>query len=323
MTTAKIGLKLANGEFYPVLQDGVPARKRLVVTTVKDGQKSVQIDLYRGHGPRVEDAAYIGSLVVENIREAPGGEPDIRLELGLRADGLLSASAEDPSSGSRQSLRVSLESLPEEEKYEIPDFEFEEDETDILPQEIPSLEETAEESAGLLAPAEEFRVVPRRRGLFMIFAALLALALALVFAFFIYRCSTGGRSRPQFVAEEQPSVASTPEPVPVPAPVLEQAPPTPPPPPEKVPASAAKTPSPELPPVAAPPVKLPPSPPPTPAEPAKTAGIRYRIRWGDTLWDLAYANYHNPWLYPKIAAANKIKNPDLIISGTWIIIPPR
>jgi len=37
----------------------------------------------------------------------------------------------------------------------------------------------------------------------------------------------------------------------------------------------------------------------------------------------AYAYYRNPWLYPKIAAANSIKNPDLIISGTTIWIPAK
>ena len=50
--------------------------------------------------------------------------------------------------------------------------------------------------------------------------------------------------------------------------------------------------------------------------------VIYRIRWGDTLWDLADSYYKNPWLYRKIAKANNIKNPDVIISGTDIVIPP-
>ncbi|MBU0927069.1 MAG: LysM peptidoglycan-binding domain-containing protein, partial [Spirochaetes bacterium] len=57
--------------------------------------------------------------------------------------------------------------------------------------------------------------------------------------------------------------------------------------------------------------------------PAKKEGTWYKIRWGDTLWDLSIAYYRTPWLYRTIAKANKIKNPDLIISGTWIFIPPR
>ena len=53
-----------------------------------------------------------------------------------------------------------------------------------------------------------------------------------------------------------------------------------------------------------------------PAKPQKKADIIYRIKWGDTLWDISQAYYKTPWKYPKIAKYNKIKNPDLIISGT-------
>jgi nucleoid-associated protein YgaU len=52
-------------------------------------------------------------------------------------------------------------------------------------------------------------------------------------------------------------------------------------------------------------------------------GVPYKIRWGDTLWDISAAFYRNPWLYPRIARFNNIRNPNLIISGTTIRIPPK
>jgi nucleoid-associated protein YgaU len=52
-------------------------------------------------------------------------------------------------------------------------------------------------------------------------------------------------------------------------------------------------------------------------------GVDYRIRWGDTLWDIAEAFYRDPWLYPRIARHNNIRNPNLIISGRTIRIPPK
>ena len=59
-----------------------------------------------------------------------------------------------------------------------------------------------------------------------------------------------------------------------------------------------------------------------PAAASKSTGdIVYRIKWGDTLWDIADAYYKNPWRYPRIARYNNIKNPDYIISGTTIRIP--
>ena len=65
-------------------------------------------------------------------------------------------------------------------------------------------------------------------------------------------------------------------------------------------------------------IPLPPAP-----VPVSEEGVTYQIKWGDTLWDLAAAYYKNPWRYPEIAAANNISNPDYIISGTYITIPPK
>ena len=49
--------------------------------------------------------------------------------------------------------------------------------------------------------------------------------------------------------------------------------------------------------------------------------ITYKIKWGDTLWDIADTYYKNPWKYKFIAKYNGIRNPDHIISGTYIEIP--
>ncbi len=50
---------------------------------------------------------------------------------------------------------------------------------------------------------------------------------------------------------------------------------------------------------------------------------KYKVKWGDTLWDIAESYYKNPWMYKKIASVNNIKNPDFILSGTWIVLPPK
>ncbi|MCR4952745.1 MAG: LysM peptidoglycan-binding domain-containing protein [Treponema sp.] len=61
--------------------------------------------------------------------------------------------------------------------------------------------------------------------------------------------------------------------------------------------------------------------PPEPVKEEKPADVKYKIKWGDTLWDIADTYYKNPWRYKKIARYNGIKNPDYIISGTVILIP--
>ena len=64
-----------------------------------------------------------------------------------------------------------------------------------------------------------------------------------------------------------------------------------------------------------------PEPPATPE--TKPADITYKIKWGDTLWDIADAYYKNPWRYHLIASYNHIKDPDYIISGTTIVLPAK
>ena len=55
----------------------------------------------------------------------------------------------------------------------------------------------------------------------------------------------------------------------------------------------------------------------------KPKNITYKIKWGDTLWDIADTYYKNPWRYKYIARYNGINNPDHIISGTIITIPAQ
>ena len=60
---------------------------------------------------------------------------------------------------------------------------------------------------------------------------------------------------------------------------------------------------------------------PPPVTPVKPKDITYKIKWGDTLWDISETYYKNPWRYKYIARYNGIKNPDYIVSGTFIQIP--
>ncbi len=60
---------------------------------------------------------------------------------------------------------------------------------------------------------------------------------------------------------------------------------------------------------------------PPPVNKQNTKDATYKIKWGDTLWDIANSYYKSPWKYKKIATFNKITNPDHIISGTTITIP--
>lgn len=125
MEETTIGIKIADGSFVPVFDREFRGKRRLVLTTVRDNQESVQIDLYQGTGEGLEGPEYIGSLVVENISPAPKGSPEVNLLVGIDDAGNLNATATDSSSGEYQSLSVSLASL-DAGKSDLPDFALEE-----------------------------------------------------------------------------------------------------------------------------------------------------------------------------------------------------
>ena len=171
-----------------------------------------------------------------------------------------------------------------------------------------------------VAPAAE----ERKKGLSPLVIGLLALlgvAIVLALAFLLYNLTGAGKEAKPAAAVTQPA----PEPVRQPEPQ-----PVPPPPPASEAPSVAATPAtqpvaevqpkPETPAPAAKPAEKPAT---ATKAPVRKPGTWYKIRWGDTLWDLSIAYYRTPWLYGTIARANKIRNPDLIISGHWIYIPRR
>jgi LysM repeat protein len=318
-----IGIKIANGDFFSIIEENSSVKRRLILTTVHDSQKSMQIDLYRSLMHTMADAQYIGSIVVENIKPKPRGEPSIELVISSNENGDLTASALDLDSSAEAEhlhLSVSLKSLDiNNHEYDFPDFEL--DQNEPPPQ-------------GLYEKASQIRNREKREKrpwIIIVIAGLVIILAALAFWFFLLRGgSTRGGPLPG-PAVEQPARAPEPAPSPEPVPMAER----PSPPPEPAPEQPAR---------ASDPVRVIEAAKPTESAPAAVSrtrrssapvssyavpavipkdGVVYRIRWGDTLWDISEAFYRNPWLYSRIARYNGIRNPDLIISGTTIRIPPK
>jgi hypothetical protein len=315
-----IGIKIANGEFYSIIEENSAVKKRLILTTVHDKQRSVQIDLYKSFTKTMADALYIGSLVVENIVPKPKGEPSIELVISSSITGDITADAIDldtTSKGEHQVLNVSLKSLDEDNReYEIPDFELEQHEGP---------------PTGLYGKAEAVKKEPKKFPILAVVLIVLILILGLAAVwFFLLR----GRGILPFEKTrnktESTSPVSPPPPQNPPPPASQTAQPAPTPPPVRT-APAVQPPV-----IQAPPVQQTPprqtvnrTRPPAPVSSYNVPtvipkeGAPYKIRWGDTLWDISEAFYRNPWLYPRIARFNNIRNPDLIISGKTIRIPPK
>jgi outer membrane biosynthesis protein TonB len=335
---SSIGIKIANGEFYPLLEENSLIRKRLILTTVHDNQPSMQIDLYRSTTHAMADAQYIGSVVVENIKPRLKGEPSIEMVISSNAGGDIIAEAIDLDTGSggeHYVLTVSLKSIDETSRdLEIPDFE---------------LETNEDPPSGLYRRAEKIKKAEKRRS-FLWFFIILIIILGLLAAWLFY---LGGMDTVKPIIDKYisqktapPALAVQPEPVrepePVRQPASEPAVQSEPVQNERVQPEPVQTEivSQTVEPV---PVIQAPASPPAPATRPRTVsdrppppvasynvpatipreGVNYIVRWGDTLWDISDAFYRDPWLYPRIARHNNIRNPNHIISGRTIRIPPK
>jgi len=146
-----IGIKLADGSFYSILDDGEPSEKALVLTTAKDNQTRVLVDLYRSATDSMEDAEYVDSLQIDNLVEHPNGSANISLNIALDENGKLSAAINDPETGASSSSNITLVTRTAEERRAPADYDI------VEPQPEPagrSAENTkSERTGGLLAAA--------------------------------------------------------------------------------------------------------------------------------------------------------------------------
>lgn len=120
----KIGIRLADGSFYPIMEDGSPSSKKLGLTTVKDNQTKIIVDLYRSKSGTMEDAEYIDSLQIENLVAHPNGSMDIPLHIELDENNKLSAYIEDPETGARSDANITLVSRTLEERLEPTNYDI-------------------------------------------------------------------------------------------------------------------------------------------------------------------------------------------------------
>ena len=354
----RIGIRVADGSFFPILEDTDAGHKKLVVTTVRDHQTAVRLAFYRQDSGQAENA-YLGTLSLEEIEAAPKGEPDVEVHLGLD-DNSLNAMARDVLTGDTQSLSVSLD--PDQDQFDIPEFDFDADQsasgtalappdgdlgdlgdfedqdfdvesaqvavktpTDQMPADLPEgefpadgfdeEEDLADEGAASLTgatyplgaqDAEGTHPERRKRSRALLVGFVtLGLVVIVAVAYLIYR-AIAGPSLPPLTADALAAMHGAQAATAATAGASE-------------PAQISETPP------AQPPVS---SPPPAtavvvqPTAPAGTVrGLWYTLRWGDTLWDLAATFYRNPWLYPILASANDIPNPDLIYAGARLFVP--
>ncbi len=114
----EIGIKLADGSFYPIMNDNPSQSKDIRLTTVADDQTKVQINLYKTDADNITDDNYVGTLTIDGLSPQEKGETNLRLSVKIDDDGNLSAEVTDELTGKSNSLEVSLGDSEKEEPAE-------------------------------------------------------------------------------------------------------------------------------------------------------------------------------------------------------------
>ncbi|KAG7864700.1 hypothetical protein KL918_005339 [Ogataea parapolymorpha] len=108
VTPLTLGIETYGGMFSPLLprNSTVPCRVTQMYSTAVDGQSSIDINVYQGERPLVQDNILIGKFKLTDIPPLPKGTPQIEVMFDVDADGIIKVSARDKETGKKSSITV-------------------------------------------------------------------------------------------------------------------------------------------------------------------------------------------------------------------------
>lgn len=108
VTPLSLGVETLGGIMTPVLVKNtpVPAKQSEIFSTAMDSQDTVDVHILQGERSLAKDNKSLGTFKLMGIPPAPKGMPRINVTFQLDADGILSVTASEESSGVEQSIRI-------------------------------------------------------------------------------------------------------------------------------------------------------------------------------------------------------------------------
>ena len=103
-----LGLETRGGLFTKIIDRNstIPLRNSLTFTTVVDNQTSVEIHILQGEREVAEGNRSLGKFELVGIPPNPRGVPQIDVSFEVDANGIVSVSAQDKSTGREQQMRI-------------------------------------------------------------------------------------------------------------------------------------------------------------------------------------------------------------------------
>src|SRR3954451_25109763 len=103
-----LGLETRGGLFHKIIERNstIPLHNSQTFTTVVDNQSSVEIHVLQGEREISQHNRSLGKFELVGIPASPRGAPQIEVSFEVDANGMLSVSAQDKSSGRKQQMKV-------------------------------------------------------------------------------------------------------------------------------------------------------------------------------------------------------------------------
>ncbi|MFM2161209.1 MAG: hypothetical protein RLZZ383_721 [Pseudomonadota bacterium] len=112
VTPLSLGLETLGGVFTKLIERNttIPCSKTEVFSTAADNQTAVDVYVFQGERPMARDNKLLGNFRLDGIQSAPRGMPQIEVKFDLDANGILSVSARDKSTGKEQRISIQASS---------------------------------------------------------------------------------------------------------------------------------------------------------------------------------------------------------------------
>ena len=86
----------------------VPVRRSEVYSTIQDNQDAVRIKIYQGEREIATENTLLGEFLIEDLRPAPAGEPEIVVSFDYDTNGMLRVTAQERGSNNVRELTVKV-----------------------------------------------------------------------------------------------------------------------------------------------------------------------------------------------------------------------
>ncbi len=108
VTPLSLGIETEGGIATKLIERNttIPTKKSQVFSTAVDNQPSVGIQIVQGERQFAKDNKSLGQFMLEGIKQAPRGVPQIEVIFDIDANGILSVTAKDKDSGKEHSITI-------------------------------------------------------------------------------------------------------------------------------------------------------------------------------------------------------------------------